>query len=158
MAQSLGLAANDSFLKAMGAIPKSRTGAKTPAASAGRERWVVGVLQANLGVLPVRDSRLVKITFNSPSPALAAQIANAFADNFIASNLERKFDASSYARQFLEQAAGPDEGQARGLRAAAGRLRHPATDHQRRRARRRQGPAGPAVTRRPPTSAHLTRR
>ena len=64
---------------------------------------MAGFLEGGLGVSPVRDSRLVRLTFDSPNPALSARIANAFADNFISSNLERRFDASAYARTFLEQ-------------------------------------------------------
>ena len=38
-----------------------------------------------------------------PIPNLSARVANAFADNFISSNLQRRFEASAYARNFLEQ-------------------------------------------------------
>lgn len=62
---------------------------------------VVQLLQENLSVnLPV-DSRVVKISFNSTDPATSAQIANLYAENYIDSNLRRKFESSSYARQFL---------------------------------------------------------
>jgi capsular exopolysaccharide synthesis family protein len=99
VAQSLGLASDPSFLKAMGVSgPAAR-----PQAAAQRQQWATGVLQGGLGVFPVRDSRLVRITFDSPDPQLSARIANAFADNFISSNLERRFEASAYARTFLEQ-------------------------------------------------------
>lgn len=103
VAQSLGLAASDSFVREMGRNRLTLGPSGGGANPSVKQRSVVGVLQRHLGVVPVKDSRLVKITFDSPSPALSAQIANAFADNYIASNLERKFDASSYARQFLEQ-------------------------------------------------------
>ncbi|HLY80551.1 MAG TPA: GumC family protein, partial [Caulobacteraceae bacterium] len=95
--QSENLAADPSFLKATGR-KHAPTGPRTADGS-----WVAGYLEGGLGVLPVRDSRLVRLTFDSPDPALSARIANAFADNFIASNLERRFEASAYARNFLEQ-------------------------------------------------------
>jgi capsular exopolysaccharide synthesis family protein len=60
-------------------------------------------LQTHLAVVPTRTSRLVVVNFSSPDPALAARIANAFADNFIAEGLDRRFQASSYARDFLER-------------------------------------------------------
>ena len=66
-------------------------------------RKLVGAVMANLNVEPVRNSRLVKVNFDSPDPKLAADITNAVADNFIAVNLERRFDANSYAKTFLEQ-------------------------------------------------------
>ena len=68
-----------------------------------RRDTALDLLQENLSVsLPV-DSRLADIRFESTNPALSARIANAFAENLIESNLGRKFDSSSYARQFLSQ-------------------------------------------------------
>ncbi|MBK1633729.1 hypothetical protein CKO31_23895 [Thiohalocapsa halophila] len=58
---------------------------------------------ANLAVEPVRDSRLVRVSFESASPEEAAAVANAIASNFISMNLERRYDASSYAKQFLKE-------------------------------------------------------
>ena len=103
VAQASGLVNNDAFLAEMGAGRKPGAANGAPSSYQARENAVAGLLQAGLGVLPVRDSRLVKITFDSPNPQLSARIANAFADNFIAANLEHKYDASAYARQFLEQ-------------------------------------------------------
>jgi capsular exopolysaccharide synthesis family protein len=99
VAQSLNLASDPNFLRAMGVDPATAR----PQDAARRQQWATGVLQGGLGVLPVRDSRLVRLTFDSPDPGLSARVANAFADNFISSNLERKFEASAYARTFLEQ-------------------------------------------------------
>ncbi len=70
---------------------------------AARQKIAAGVLVGNFSVNPVPDSRLVEIGFSSPSPQLAAQITNSFADNFINSNLERRYEASSYARDFLQK-------------------------------------------------------
>jgi capsular exopolysaccharide synthesis family protein len=60
-------------------------------------------LLAQLTVEPVRDSRLVRIHYDSPSPVEAAEVANAVAANFINLNLERRYDASSFAKRFLEE-------------------------------------------------------
>ncbi|TFI59910.1 polysaccharide biosynthesis tyrosine autokinase [Sphingomonas parva] len=68
-----------------------------------RLKIATGKLMGGLEVNPVPNSRIVKIAFVSESPALAAQITNSFADNYINSNLERRYEASSYARQFLER-------------------------------------------------------
>jgi polysaccharide biosynthesis transport protein len=95
VAMTAGLTSDPAFLKAMGAH-------HPPSASDQEHGWGAGFLMGGLGVYPVRDSRLVNVTFDSPDPALSARIANAFADNFIASNLQRRFEASAYARQFLE--------------------------------------------------------
>ncbi|HKT54432.1 MAG TPA: polysaccharide biosynthesis tyrosine autokinase, partial [Caulobacteraceae bacterium] len=67
-----------------------------------RERQAADHLLAGLTVNPVRTSQLVQVSYQSQNPAEAAKIANAVGDNFIASNLERRYQASAYARQFLE--------------------------------------------------------
>ena len=61
-------------------------------------RWFKG----GLTIEPVRNSRLVRVQFTSRDPAFSAKVANAVAEGFIASNLERRIDATSYARGFLE--------------------------------------------------------
>ena len=66
-----------------------------------REKIAVGKLQQGFDVDPVPNSRLIRIAYTGESPTLAAQIVNSFAKNFINSNLERRYDASSYARDFL---------------------------------------------------------
>ena len=68
-----------------------------------RQKIAAAILQGNFAVDPVPNSRLVQISYSSPNPQLAQQIANSFADNFINSNLERRYQASSYARTFLER-------------------------------------------------------
>lgn len=70
---------------------------------AARERALLETVLEALTIEPIRNSRLVRINFDAADPLLAARVANAFADAFIASNLERKFDASAYARKFLEE-------------------------------------------------------
>lgn len=63
----------------------------------------VGALQNGLGVAPVRNSRLVRISFSHPDAAMTERVANGVAEAFISENLDRKYDASSYARKFLEE-------------------------------------------------------
>ena len=67
---------------------------------------VVGSLRGSMQVEPVPNSRLVRINVTGADPALAARMANAWAEAYTKSNLERKVDASSYARTFLEQELG----------------------------------------------------
>ena len=73
--------------------------------SAGRAKRgeVAGqILLLRVGVSPVRGSSLVDVRAVTPSPALSQKIAQVWGQDFIASNLERRFEASSYARRFLE--------------------------------------------------------
>ena len=102
VSESLGLASSNAFLEQMGVTPPPRQGTAAEQ-SAQRREAVLDVLMANLSVAPVRGSRLVGVSFQSPDPNLAARIANAFAENFIQANLDRKYESSSYARRFLEE-------------------------------------------------------
>lgn len=68
-----------------------------------RTREAARILLLNVSVSPIRLSRLVDIQFTSPDPQFSARIATAWATAFIESSLERRFDATSYARRFLEQ-------------------------------------------------------
>lgn len=60
-------------------------------------------LSKTVTVEPVRNARVVRIHAEDESPQLAAKMANTWAQSFITTNLERRFDASSYAKRFLEQ-------------------------------------------------------
>ncbi len=71
-----------------------------------REQSAVGIVHGSVEIEPVQDSRLIQVSAVSASPALAAQIANAYGESFIQSNLERRFEQNSYARNFLEQRLG----------------------------------------------------
>lgn len=75
-------------------------------ANANAEESLAGVLLANLAISPVLDSSLVDIQFTSPSPQIAARLANAWADNYITANMDRRFGATVEARQFLEERLG----------------------------------------------------
>ena len=101
---SLGLSKDNAFIIAMGAKPPV-AGPRLPASDLPRARreTVIALLHGAEDVVPVRGSRLVAVRFASPSPALSARIANAFAENFIGANLDRRFASASYARDFLER-------------------------------------------------------
>jgi capsular exopolysaccharide synthesis family protein len=68
-----------------------------------RQRTAGEILLDNLGVEPARMSRLVGIHFTSPDPTLSARVANAWSENFIQTNLERKIQATSYGREQLQR-------------------------------------------------------
>ena len=68
-----------------------------------RETRLMTAFLNQLTIEPLRNSRLVKIHFDSPDPQLAAQVANTISTVFINLNLERRMDASSYAKTFLQE-------------------------------------------------------
>ena len=78
---------------------KAADAAEEPAAAPDLE----GALLGSLTVEPVRDSRLVRLHFVSPDAEEAALVVNTLARAFVDMNLERRFEASTYAKTFLEE-------------------------------------------------------
>ena len=66
------------------------------------ERAAAGIMLGNQKVQPVTGSRLVDVSYSDPVPARAQRIANAYADAFVASNLDKRFQANASAKTFLE--------------------------------------------------------
>ena len=66
------------------------------------QRAAAGIILGNRVVSPVIHSRLVDISYSDPVPARAQQIANAYADAIVASNLDKHFQATAAAKTFLE--------------------------------------------------------
>lgn len=64
---------------------------------------VVDGFLASLTVEPQQKSRLVKVSFDSRSPELSAEVANDIAKSYIDYNIESKFDATQQARDWLEK-------------------------------------------------------
>ena len=109
VARELSLADNRAFLDQHGITdtPGSLVNERPLDNSAGarQERLarVVGLLLDKSSVSPLRASRLVDVTYTDPDPAVAARVANAWGRLFIQSNIERRFEATAYARNFLER-------------------------------------------------------
>jgi capsular exopolysaccharide synthesis family protein len=93
----LQLGANDRFLRTDG-IPDPAVRAR---ARQGRDP--VAIIQGNLKVEPVKDSRIVKIRYPDPDPQLAAIIANTVAEAYIAESLAVRTTTSASASDWLEQ-------------------------------------------------------
>lgn len=70
---------------------------------AARLREATAKVAANLYVPPPEEAQLIRFDYVSETPRLAAQIANAFAEAFINTSLQRRYEASAYARSFLER-------------------------------------------------------
>ncbi|PKB19299.1 capsular exopolysaccharide synthesis family protein [Novosphingobium kunmingense] len=98
VAQSLKLIGNPAFYKAQGIdTPPTALTAEE------QRNLTAGLLIAGLTIELPRDSRIVTIGFESTDPEMAARVANAYGNEFIQANLQRRFDSSSYARGFLAQ-------------------------------------------------------
>ena len=107
--ESENLADREDFFAAQGAeLPQLDTAEGIGDAGATglarlRRETAIALVMDGLSVDLPFDSRLVSINFKSGDPAIAAEMANSIAENFIEANLARKFDSSAYAREFLAQ-------------------------------------------------------
>ena len=90
VAEDLNLAGNPKF-------------ADRSASPAARLRQAARTVSGNLSVEMPEEGQLIQFNYVSDSPQLAAQVANAYADAFINSSLQRRYDSSSYARSFLQR-------------------------------------------------------
>jgi len=62
-----------------------------------------GYVQSNTKATLQPQSMIIKVAFVSRDPQLAAKIVNGVTDAFIATDLERRYQSSSYARNFLQR-------------------------------------------------------
>ena len=63
----------------------------------------VEMLQAQVAVKQLNDTRIIEIRFKHQDPDIAEKINNMIADTFVASNLERKTETSNTAGDFLQK-------------------------------------------------------
>ena len=89
-AQDLNLANNKNFVDTSGDAPA-------------RLRAATAKIEGGLDVEVPEEGQLIRFSFVAESPQLTAAIANQIADSFINSNLQRRYEASAYARNFLEK-------------------------------------------------------
>ena len=68
-----------------------------------RLRVATGVVAKGLQVTAPASGELITFSYDSTSPQLAAMVANGIADSFINTALQRRYESSAYARNFLER-------------------------------------------------------
>src|SRR4029079_6801632 len=71
--------------------------------ASGRLRAATDSVLSSLKVVAPEEGQLIRFSYDSPSPQLAAIIANGIADSFINTALQRRYEASAYARNLLER-------------------------------------------------------
>jgi len=102
VARDLGVVDDPAFFKLFGRRDLFDGDAASPASRAKRNEIAGKILLQHVGAAPVRGSSLVDVWAVTPDPVLSQKIAKTWGEDFIASNLERRFESSSYARRFLE--------------------------------------------------------
>ena len=61
------------------------------------------LLQSQLSVKQLNDTRIIEISFRHQDPEIAEKINNMVAETFVLSNLERKTETSNTAGDFLQK-------------------------------------------------------
>ena len=67
------------------------------------ERYLIDGYLGFIEVAPVRDTRLVRVNFTTPDPALSQALANAHVQTFVLMNFEGRFSLTEEAREYLDQ-------------------------------------------------------
>jgi polysaccharide biosynthesis transport protein len=104
----LRLAQNDAFLEATGIggdaglLDGGQSARPTREQLRQREQQAADALLSGISIDPLRTSALVDISYTSANPELSAQIANAWAQEFIRQSMDRRFGSTSDARTYLE--------------------------------------------------------
>jgi capsular exopolysaccharide synthesis family protein len=83
-----------------GAKAEAQTGDAETAAEF-RRQGLIGMVQGGLSVSGGQRSQIVSISFDSPSPELAAEIANAAADAYMELGMESRLDTTQRATSWL---------------------------------------------------------
>ena len=66
-----------------------------------KQQHLLKFIEDNLEVSPKRNSMLIGVSFTSPDRELSKNVVNAFVEEFVRWNMEKKLDASQLARDFL---------------------------------------------------------
>ncbi len=107
VATSVKLKDDKDFLAAagksgIGSILGLVTGSWHKSSKADPQLAAIHTISANVNVRPIAGSRLVDVSYTDPDPIRAQKIANAFGEAYMASNVDKRFKANAYAKNFLD--------------------------------------------------------
>jgi succinoglycan biosynthesis transport protein ExoP len=102
VAEDLKLFTSNNFFEKMKLGDPSAEPGQLVGVSESRKRMVTNIVMGSLTVDTNENSSLVSLSISSPDPELAAEIANSYARNAVAYNLQQKSETTAYARKFLE--------------------------------------------------------
>src|SRR5262245_8638538 len=95
-------------LGGIGMAPAAGGHAAIPSRTSAQEHKIIAAFLGRLKVDPVRNSRLVTISFEGRDPVLIAQIVNSLAEAYINRAIELKLDATQTAMQWLREKVGEE--------------------------------------------------
>lgn len=65
---------------------------------------IAGALRSGIEINPIRDTKLIELSYSSSSPVLATEIVNALAEEFIDFSIEKRYSSTQQASNFLDLA------------------------------------------------------
>lgn len=82
---------------------KKNSAAEKDPSESKKETALINQFLSRLKIEPIRNSRLVKIHFDSNSPELCAQVPNTLATNYIQQSVESRFIATEQVKEWLSK-------------------------------------------------------
>ena len=64
---------------------------------------VAAAVQGGIEVSPIRNTKLVEVSYRSPYPVLSADIVNSLAEEFISFSVEKRYETTQQASDFLSE-------------------------------------------------------
>ena len=89
------------FLKSIISVDKEKGDSAQIAPEAIQQQRLLKFVEDNLEVSPKRNSMIIGVSFTSPDRNLSMNVVNAFVEEFVRWNMEKKLEASQMARDFL---------------------------------------------------------
>lgn len=94
-----------SFRWLLGIIPRKKTESQgqEPRRQPDPNSVMAFAVLGGLSVSPIKDTRMVQLSYSSPYPVLAADIVNTVAEEFIDYSIETRYEATQQASEFLTE-------------------------------------------------------
>ena len=89
------------WLKTIISSEKEQEDSAEISAEAVKQQHLLKFIEDNLEISPKRNSMLIGVSFTSPDRNLSKNVVNAFVEEFVRWNMEKKLEASQLARDFL---------------------------------------------------------
>jgi polysaccharide biosynthesis transport protein len=99
--RKLGLDRDTEFLREAQAAIAKPAHANTNQARVDTRSAAVDVLLSGISVIPLKQTRVVEVSFTGPVPDLDAKIVNALVDGFIDDSIRSRYEAANRSAKFL---------------------------------------------------------
>ena len=98
--------ARQSFTSRITELVFSREARSSPVTDENRVDYLARRFSSGIGVERLNDTYVISISYRHSNPAFAAQVANAFADEYLLDQLESKYEATRRANEWLNERVG----------------------------------------------------